>query len=480
MVLSNEQADVLKSVDWTVLLRGRALLQDIDFEVANRSCFVVLGDSGSGKSMLLRMLSGSMSQYPGVEQSGTLTYMGQPLTPQNAPPMVSMSAGLLLANVFDALLERVRFQQNLTRQEWTEWLEDRLQRWGFPDLLALLNDTVVSLSPLHQRVVAIAREAFAAPALLLVDELTRELDEYDRFVLLDFVRELSAEMAVMLAISNPREARVLHGNMIFLSQGRVKASGGIQAFLDDEQGSSSVMDTQVPMDLRSSAAPTLNAVGLTTLIDSAGPRESENQWAGVLPLLSDGGEKVNVPGVASGPLHLTEHVPSSFGPRGFYWILPGKLAGMPLPGLLNGLDHDLAALRRCRVSTLVSLSQQPVNAQALTHNKLEAVNLPGGNKDIPSLAQLRMMVRAIERVLKQGGTVAVHCVSGNTRTGTVLAAYLVHQGMAVADAIQQVKASNSLFNVLEAHIAVLNALHDCSVKPAKPTPSATDGDRMVA
>ena len=152
-----------------------------------------------------------------------------------------------------------------------------------------------------------------------------------------------------------------------------------------------------------------------------------------------------------------EPVPASLGPRGFYWLLPGQLAGMPLPGLVGDLSHDLLALKLCHIRQLISLSPQEVNPELLAQHGIRALHLAGTAGELPSPAQLRMLVRAMARMIERGQGVAVHCVSGNGRTGLLLAAYLMHQGIDVDAALAQVQASNPEFRLVASQRTLLLA-----------------------
>ena len=68
-----------------------------------------------------------------------------------------------------------------------------------------------------------------------------------------------------------------------------------------------------------------------------------------------------------------------------------------------------------------------------------------------------MLVRAMARMVERGQGVAVHCVSGNGRTGLLLAAYLMHQGIDVDAALAQVQASNPEFRLVASQRALLLA-----------------------
>ena len=280
--------------------------------------------------------------------------------------------------------------------------------------------------------VAIAREALAKPPALLIDDLGKDLDDYDRFLLLDFVRELSAERAVLAALSQVRDAPRLPGRMMLMTHGEVAEAGELQAFLDDPQTEcgNEFVNSGLPSDTLPPAA--------------AAPR--------LYKVAGDDGDVATVNEVAAtafakSPVaaRRSEPVPASFGPRGFYWLLPGQLAGMPLPGLVADLSHDLAALCRCRITQVLSLSQQALDTEALAQAGLKSMHLGGDSKEVPSPAQLRMLVCALARWIDQDQAVAVHCVSGISRTGVVLAAYLMSKGAGIDEAEARIKAVNPGF-----------------------------------
>ena len=59
--------------------------------------------------------------------------------------------------------------------------------------------------------------------------------------------------------------------------------------------------------------------------------------------------------------------------------------------------------------------------------------------EAPTQDQLDRCVSAIQRAHAHGMNVAVHCTAGLGRTGPVLAAYFVAQGVAPASAITKVR-----------------------------------------
>jgi atypical dual specificity phosphatase len=58
----------------------------------------------------------------------------------------------------------------------------------------------------------------------------------------------------------------------------------------------------------------------------------------------------------------------------------------------------------------------------------------------PDLEDVRDFAAEVEAELRRGGKVAVHCLGGVGRTGTMVACYLVARGAASAEAIAEVRA----------------------------------------
>ncbi|MCK6439769.1 MAG: dual specificity protein phosphatase family protein [Planctomycetes bacterium] len=125
--------------------------------------------------------------------------------------------------------------------------------------------------------------------------------------------------------------------------------------------------------------------------------------------------------------------------RDFSWIKKGQLAGMAMPGSATDIEDDLQFLRDSGIRLLVSLSERPIDPQLLARYDISALHLPVADFTPPSIEQLRKFLDHVRFTLSQGGAVGVHCRAGLGRTGTVLASYLISEGMDTASAMAEVR-----------------------------------------
>ncbi|MFM2315593.1 MAG: hypothetical protein RLZZ04_4871 [Cyanobacteriota bacterium] len=125
-----------------------------------------------------------------------------------------------------------------------------------------------------------------------------------------------------------------------------------------------------------------------------------------------------------------------------WWLIPGKLAGMSRPPL-----EDLLQLYQAGMRGIVSVMDEPSGIEEYRESGFEALWLPTTGGKSPTVEQVKQFVQFTEPLLENNQPVVVHCTSGNRRTGTLLAAYLVAQGENPIQAIaliQQVRLTAEL------------------------------------
>ena len=117
------------------------------------------------------------------------------------------------------------------------------------------------------------------------------------------------------------------------------------------------------------------------------------------------------------------------------WLEDGRLLGCAYPRR----EAAIAGLARQGISVLVNLHERAHDPSRLARYGLEETHLPVADFTPPSPAQLDHGVAVIAEALAADRGVAVHCAGGRGRTGTLLACYLIHQGLDPHAAIARVR-----------------------------------------
>ena len=119
---------------------------------------------------------------------------------------------------------------------------------------------------------------------------------------------------------------------------------------------------------------------------------------------------------------------------GFSWVDKPRLAALALPDA-----DDLLWLRRNGIDMVISLTEDPLPRRYVNEAGMMAIHIPVADLEAPTGEQLQLAVDTIARAGQSGMAVAVHCTAGKGRTGTILAAYFVDQGLSADAAIKRVR-----------------------------------------
>lgn len=462
---------------------ARVILAEVDFALPARGVTVLLGPSGSGKSTLLRTLADLNAANPRFRRWGSTRYAGQPWrSGLQAPRLVQQQARLMMASTFDAIVELARPRLKLVPHELRDWCRAQVQAFGFPELALMFDQPALQLSPVQQRAVAILREALAEPALLMVDEPTAELEGYEAFVLLELLRQVGQRTAVLMSTHQQQHAQAVAQDMLLLAGGRIAEAQSMEAFqraplsLAGQQflrtGSCAVaspdaraedLEEGVPLppplpaaavaaisEFLSDAvatepasepmpapepAPAPVPASMPAPVPAPAPTPTPAAAATARPRAVNPAVLVDWQPLAADP----QAVPASRGPNGFAWLVPGRLAGAPQPGVVQSMDFDLKALRGCGVTVLITLTENDLPQEPLQRHGLRNLHLPVRDHESPTVAQIQMLLARMSAMLRAGEVLAVHCLAGLGRTGTVLAAWLVREGLTADEALRRVR-----------------------------------------
>ena len=406
----NAASPLLALSNFGVAFGERVVLADVDLALAHTGVMVLMGPVGTGKSTLLRTLAGITQAVPSFRSWGEARFNGAPLGEAPAPALVAQNARLLMSTVLENILSDLPERSHLTPLAKRETASRLLVNAGLEALLSELDRPVVDLPLAVQRHLAIARTAVADPRLLCVDEPTAGLDADEAAPLLRLLRAEGARRAVLVVSHNQDDARALGGRTALLAGGTIRACAPVQEFFAEPAN-------PVAADFVRTGSCSVPSPG-------AAPEDVAEEMVPLIPVL---------------PEAATRYVRESLGPRGFLWLKKGLLAGTPRPGIVQDLDYDLEALQRVGVTTLVSLTTKPVDAERLAHYGIRGLWLPIPDMHPPGLDEAEQMCRTVAGLMAAGEVVAYHCRAGLGRTGTMLASHLILEGQSAVQALEAVR-----------------------------------------
>jgi len=126
------------------------------------------------------------------------------------------------------------------------------------------------------------------------------------------------------------------------------------------------------------------------------------------------------------------------------WIIKKKLAASSMPEDISVLDRWLemgirAVMVLIEPSEAVHLGGLSNYLKELQKRRFEFISIPVRDFTAPTLEVCEQAVEWIYEKIHEGLPVLVHCRGGLGRTGTIVACYLVYNGMSDMEAINYVR-----------------------------------------
>lgn len=427
--------------NWGVGFGRRPILAGLNLRLASYGVTVLMGPVGSGKSLLLKVLAGQSGMNSKTQ--GDLLLDGTPYVEADVcPALVQQHPRDLARNVYEVLIDGLRegLRSPLSPIELKEQLRTYLRHYDQIDLEEAFKSRLFDLPRGAMRRVLLMRAAFSNSKVLLVDEPTSGLTMVEVTEVMKLIRRLAQNTLCLVVLHHQTQAREIADRVLLLAGGRVQVDLDVTSFFDNKDANPVLAQF---LRTGSCSLPTLGArpedlaEGIWQedafeqkdkdgTFDERGSAEGERE----------GDERCGAPNYK---LRALSFPPASLGPNGFRWLVPGKLAGCPMPGAMLPLEHDLDLLRNMGVTTLVNLTEAPMTQTAIPAFGLRTIHMRVVDREAPPLLWMKLLLAQIEKFIQQGEVVAVHCLAGLGRTGTVLGAWLVKEGLTAEEALRRLR-----------------------------------------
>jgi len=213
----------------------RPVLEDLSFSMNRGQTLCILGRSGVGKSVALRMLMGFLKP-----DTGSIRVEGQEITSLSEEGLRAIRKRVTMVFQNGALFDSMTVRENVAfpLRERGGLAEDQIQELvtrliGLVGAEDVVDALPASLSTGRKRAVAIARALAAQPEVVLYDEPTTMVDPIIARRLGDLIQRLKRQLGYtsIVVTHDMRFAERLADLVLFLQQGRAQYFGPLKGFL---------------------------------------------------------------------------------------------------------------------------------------------------------------------------------------------------------------------------------------------------------
>jgi len=227
--------DVSKSFGDLDVLRG------VDLNLFKGENLVVLGRSGTGKSVLIKLISGLLKP-----DTGTIEVLEEHVDELDEKELqqLRLKIGFSFQNsaLYDSMTVRenlefplVRNKRHLSRKEINREVEDVLDAVGLPPTL---NQMPSELSGGQRKRIGIARTLILRPEIMLYDEPTAGLDPITCIEINGLINEVQEkyETSSIIITHDLACAKSVGDRIVMLLDGRFEREGSFDQIFDTDDG----------------------------------------------------------------------------------------------------------------------------------------------------------------------------------------------------------------------------------------------------
>ena len=218
---------------------GHVVLDNISVDMHDGQCNMIIGQSGSGKTVLMKSMIGLHAV-----DSGQILYDGRDLAEMRSKDirMLHREVGMLFQGsaLFDSMsvIENVLFPMEMfshkSREEMRERAEFCLKRVEMPERVWNLMPSEISGG--QQKRVAIARAIVLEPKYLFCDEPNSGLDPKTSLVIDALIQDITKEYNICTIVNSHDMNSIMEigDNIVFLKGGKKEWQGSRHEIMNSE------------------------------------------------------------------------------------------------------------------------------------------------------------------------------------------------------------------------------------------------------
>ena len=241
MEMHGGRADMISVQNLTLSYGNEPVSENISFDIQNGEIFCLAGESGSGKSTVLKALM----HDPKVRVlSGKVTLDGMDLLADKDRSFFGSSIGMIGQNPAEAFNPirpfKAQFRETLTSHGMKydpDLVMDTFVQLGLKKEMALLRRCPCEMSGGMNQRILIALIMMLNPKVLLCDEPTSSLDVVTQKLVIDELRayQNQSHAAILLVTHNLGVAKALSMRTAVMKNGRIVESGETSAIFENPQ-----------------------------------------------------------------------------------------------------------------------------------------------------------------------------------------------------------------------------------------------------
>jgi len=226
-----EASITFKAVGKTV--GKKTLLADLSFGIEKGSTFVIIGENGSGKSIILKLLVGLIEK-----DTGSMYIHGQDISTRSIETRSICGYMPQTINLDDDLsvFDNISIHGQLHGLTSVEAKNNTLHWADLLDFSQYMKQSPSKLAFGLQRKILFARTLVHDPKVLLLDEPTTGMDPHGRSTVWNILDKLHHDKTIIFATQNFTEAERYSDRIAILHEGNIKMDGTLERLIETTHG----------------------------------------------------------------------------------------------------------------------------------------------------------------------------------------------------------------------------------------------------